>query len=219
MTDLSLGISFHQSSRSREKVSVWGKNLRLQAWKCLAAHFSRSSYYWLCNALGIYCPVQWEYGRLNLSYTVVSKRKILQLITSRVVRFVFSDVLMLGILRLCNHIFRLALNWFYSGEVYCYTQRIFEHFLMFSNSFKILGWSAPVHSGGVASARNPSGCPQLFRGSPWPHRLSDGRWPTCIRLRGEGPSEHLCSSYYGGAQADQVGCLLTVQRISLDKSF
>lgn len=41
----------------------------------------RSSYYWLCNALDIYCPVQWEYGRLNVNYTVVSKRKIAKLIT------------------------------------------------------------------------------------------------------------------------------------------
>lgn len=46
----------------------------------------RSSYYWLCNALDIYCPVQWEYGRLNLSYTVVSKRKIAKLISSGIVR-------------------------------------------------------------------------------------------------------------------------------------
>lgn len=46
----------------------------------------RSSYYWLCNALDIYCPVQWEYGRLNLSYTVVSKRKIGKLISEEIVR-------------------------------------------------------------------------------------------------------------------------------------
>jgi len=46
----------------------------------------RSSYYWLCNALDIYCPVQWEYGRLNLYYTVVSKRKIGKLITNGIVR-------------------------------------------------------------------------------------------------------------------------------------
>lgn len=46
----------------------------------------RSSYYWLCNALDIYCPVQWEYGRLNVNYTVVSKRKIGKLITEKVVR-------------------------------------------------------------------------------------------------------------------------------------
>ncbi|GLG98257.1 Probable glutamine--tRNA ligase [Gryllus bimaculatus] len=46
----------------------------------------RSSYYWLCNALDIYCPVQWEYGRLNLNYTVVSKRKIAKLITEGIVK-------------------------------------------------------------------------------------------------------------------------------------
>lgn len=40
----------------------------------------RSSYYWLNNALDLYCPVQWEYGRLNLNYTVVSKRKLMKLI-------------------------------------------------------------------------------------------------------------------------------------------
>lgn len=45
----------------------------------------RSSYYWLCNALDIYCPVQWEYGRLNVNYTVVSKRKIAKLIDERIV--------------------------------------------------------------------------------------------------------------------------------------
>ncbi|KAK7499971.1 hypothetical protein BaRGS_00008819 [Batillaria attramentaria] len=46
----------------------------------------RSSYYWLCNVLDMYCPVQWEYGRLNLNYTVVSKRKIGKLITEGFVR-------------------------------------------------------------------------------------------------------------------------------------
>lgn len=45
----------------------------------------RSSYYWLCNALDIYCPVQWEYGRLNVCYTVVSKRKIAKLIENKIV--------------------------------------------------------------------------------------------------------------------------------------
>jgi glutaminyl-tRNA synthetase len=47
----------------------------------------RSSYYWLCNALDVYCPVQWEYGRLNLHYTVVSKRKIAKLIENNIVRY------------------------------------------------------------------------------------------------------------------------------------
>lgn len=45
----------------------------------------RSSYYWLCNALDIYCPVQWEYGRLNINYTVVSKRKIGKLISEGII--------------------------------------------------------------------------------------------------------------------------------------
>ncbi|XP_072757333.1 probable glutamine--tRNA ligase [Anoplolepis gracilipes] len=45
----------------------------------------RSSYYWLCNALDVYCPVQWEYGRLNVHYTVVSKRKIAKLIEEGIV--------------------------------------------------------------------------------------------------------------------------------------
>ena len=40
------------------------------------------SYYWLCNAVETYCPVQWEYGRLNVNYAVVSKRKIGKLISS-----------------------------------------------------------------------------------------------------------------------------------------
>ncbi|KAL5516066.1 hypothetical protein EMCRGX_G001329 [Ephydatia muelleri] len=46
----------------------------------------RSAYYWLCNALDVYCPVQWEYGRLNVYHTVVSKRKIVKLITEHIVR-------------------------------------------------------------------------------------------------------------------------------------
>lgn len=45
----------------------------------------RSSYYWLCNALDIYCPVQWEYSRLNINYTVVSKRKLKTLIDANIV--------------------------------------------------------------------------------------------------------------------------------------
>lgn len=46
----------------------------------------RSAYYWLCNALDVYCPVQWEYGRLNLNYTVVSKRKLMKLIHEGICR-------------------------------------------------------------------------------------------------------------------------------------
>ena len=40
----------------------------------------RSAYYWLCNALDLYCPVQWEYGRLSINYTLLSKRKLMKLI-------------------------------------------------------------------------------------------------------------------------------------------
>ena len=48
----------------------------------------RSSYYWLCNALDMYCPVQWEFGRLNIKHTLVSKRKIQRLIDSGIVKSV-----------------------------------------------------------------------------------------------------------------------------------
>jgi glutaminyl-tRNA synthetase len=41
---------------------------------------SRESYYWLCDALEVYKPVQWEYGRLNLTNTVLSKRKLTKLV-------------------------------------------------------------------------------------------------------------------------------------------
>ncbi|KAL1914930.1 uncharacterized protein VTP21DRAFT_7846 [Calcarisporiella thermophila] len=41
---------------------------------------SRESYYWLCDALEVYKPVQWEFGRLNVTNTVLSKRKVLKLV-------------------------------------------------------------------------------------------------------------------------------------------
>lgn len=37
-------------------------------------------YYWLLNKLGIYCPQTWEYSRANVTHTVMSKRKLRQLI-------------------------------------------------------------------------------------------------------------------------------------------
>ncbi|KAJ3204125.1 hypothetical protein HDU67_009770, partial [Dinochytrium kinnereticum] len=46
---------------------------------------SRESYYWLVDALEIYKPVQWEYGRLNLTYAVLSKRKLLKLVNEGIV--------------------------------------------------------------------------------------------------------------------------------------
>lgn len=42
---------------------------------------SRESYYWLVDALEIYKPVQWEYGRLSVTNTITSKRKLLKLVT------------------------------------------------------------------------------------------------------------------------------------------
>ncbi|MGH9144737.1 MAG: glutamate--tRNA ligase family protein, partial [Vicinamibacterales bacterium] len=40
----------------------------------------RPLYDWFCNAIGIYKPQQIEFARLNLTYTVMSKRKLLQLV-------------------------------------------------------------------------------------------------------------------------------------------
>ncbi|OAG31706.1 glutaminyl-tRNA synthetase [Nematocida displodere] len=37
---------------------------------------SRASYYWLCHALDLYCPIQWEYSRLCIADTLLSKRFI-----------------------------------------------------------------------------------------------------------------------------------------------
>lgn len=36
----------------------------------------RASYYWLLDALGLYQPYVWEYSRLNVTNTVMSKRKV-----------------------------------------------------------------------------------------------------------------------------------------------
>ncbi|OZJ04739.1 hypothetical protein BZG36_01802 [Bifiguratus adelaidae] len=41
---------------------------------------SRESYYWLVDALEVYKPVQWESGRLNVTNTIMSKRKLLKLV-------------------------------------------------------------------------------------------------------------------------------------------
>ncbi|KAL4952918.1 tRNA synthetases class I, catalytic domain-containing protein [Aspergillus filifer] len=47
---------------------------------------SRTSYNWLCDRLGVYRPMQKEYDRLNLAGTVLSKRKIADLIAHGHVR-------------------------------------------------------------------------------------------------------------------------------------
>ncbi|EFA83742.1 glutamine-tRNA ligase [Heterostelium album PN500] len=45
----------------------------------------RLSYNWLIDVLGLYRPVVWEYARLNLTHTVLSKRKIIRLVKEKVV--------------------------------------------------------------------------------------------------------------------------------------
>jgi glutaminyl-tRNA synthetase len=47
---------------------------------------SRVSYEWLNKSLEVYEPMQREYGRLNLTGTVLSKRKIMKLVDEKVVR-------------------------------------------------------------------------------------------------------------------------------------
>ncbi|XP_024028308.1 glutamine--tRNA ligase isoform X1 [Morus notabilis] len=43
----------------------------------------RASYYWLLHVLGLYQPYVWEYSRLNISNTVMSKRKLNRLVTEK----------------------------------------------------------------------------------------------------------------------------------------
>uniref|UniRef100_R7W940 glutamine--tRNA ligase n=1 Tax=Aegilops tauschii TaxID=37682 RepID=R7W940_AEGTA len=43
----------------------------------------RPSYYWLLVALGLYQPHVWEYSRLNISHTMMSKRKLNRLVTEK----------------------------------------------------------------------------------------------------------------------------------------
>ncbi|CAK7204778.1 Glutaminyl-tRNA synthetase [Sporothrix eucalyptigena] len=47
---------------------------------------SRVSYEWLNHSLGVYEPMQREYGRLSISGTVLSKRKILKMVETGIVR-------------------------------------------------------------------------------------------------------------------------------------
>ncbi|KAL1969912.1 hypothetical protein VTN77DRAFT_7421 [Rasamsonia byssochlamydoides] len=47
---------------------------------------SRVSYEWLCDKLEVYKPMQREYGRLNITGTVLSKRKIIELVKKGYVR-------------------------------------------------------------------------------------------------------------------------------------
>lgn len=46
---------------------------------------AREAYYWVCDAAQVYKPVQWEYGRLNITNTVLSKRKLTKLVAANIV--------------------------------------------------------------------------------------------------------------------------------------
>eukprot|EP00300_Choanocystis_sp_HF-7_P027257 c32338_g1_i1.p1 GENE.c32338_g1_i1~~c32338_g1_i1.p1 ORF type:complete len:891 (+),score=218.16 c32338_g1_i1:209-2674(+) len=46
----------------------------------------RESYYWVLEALDLYRPKVYEFARLNLTYTLLSKRKLLKLVTTNRVR-------------------------------------------------------------------------------------------------------------------------------------
>ncbi len=43
----------------------------------------RPLYDWLCEALGLYHPQQVEFARLNLTYTILSKRRLLELVNEK----------------------------------------------------------------------------------------------------------------------------------------
>jgi glutaminyl-tRNA synthetase len=46
----------------------------------------RDLYYWTLNELGLYRPHVWEFSRLNITHTMLSKRNILKLVTEQKVR-------------------------------------------------------------------------------------------------------------------------------------
>lgn len=49
-------------------------------------YLSRESYEWLCDQVHVFRPAQREYGRLNITGTVLSKRKIAKLVNEGIVR-------------------------------------------------------------------------------------------------------------------------------------
>ncbi|GMM56086.1 glutamine--tRNA ligase [Maudiozyma humilis] len=49
-------------------------------------YLSRQSYEWLCDQVHVFRPAQREYGRLNITGTILSKRKIAKLVDEKFVR-------------------------------------------------------------------------------------------------------------------------------------
>ena len=48
------------------------------------------SYNWLINVLGLYRPHVWEFGRLSITYTVMSKRRLLKLVDMSMIKILFD---------------------------------------------------------------------------------------------------------------------------------
>eukprot|EP00917_Polyrhabdina_sp_WS-2016_P016749 GHVP01036190.1.p1 GENE.GHVP01036190.1~~GHVP01036190.1.p1 ORF type:complete len:712 (-),score=124.73 GHVP01036190.1:884-3019(-) len=46
---------------------------------------AREAYYWICDNVGVYKPVQWEYSRLDITKTILSKRNIAKLVSLGIV--------------------------------------------------------------------------------------------------------------------------------------
>lgn len=46
----------------------------------------RDLYYWILNSLEIYKPAVWEYSRMNVSYNILSKRKLSVLVNEKFVK-------------------------------------------------------------------------------------------------------------------------------------
>lgn len=46
---------------------------------------AREAYYWVCDQVGVYKAVQWEYGRLRITNTILSKRKLTKLVEEGIV--------------------------------------------------------------------------------------------------------------------------------------
>lgn len=45
----------------------------------------RDSYFWLLDTLGLYKPIVWEFSRLNVTHSVMSKRKVNELVARGIV--------------------------------------------------------------------------------------------------------------------------------------
>src|SRR5579871_3038630 len=81
----------------RAKIDMASPNFFLRdpvLYRIMRAHHHRTGdawciytlYEWFIRELGIYAPQQIEFARLNLTYTVLSKRRLIELVTGKYVR-------------------------------------------------------------------------------------------------------------------------------------